>query len=104
MSTGEVPNPAVSGKDISDHAAPSQWIAIGTASGWDDITKFGAELQETSKWRLDAQTTIISTIGGNGRFVGDGRPATSALLYNPSGLTFDAAGNLFIADTNQQVQ
>jgi hypothetical protein len=49
-----------------------RWIAIGTASGWDDITKFGAELRETSKWRPDAQTTITTVFAlGDGRLVAE---------------------------------
>ena len=45
-----------------------RWIAIGTAPGWDDIAKFGAELGETSTWRPDAQTTITTVLA-----LGDGR-------------------------------
>ena len=33
-------------------------------------------------------------------FAGDGGPATQALLNFPGGLAFDKAGNLYIADTN----
>lgn len=43
---------------------------------------------------------IITTIAGNGAssYSGDGGPATAAGLNGPSGIAFDAAGNLFIAD------
>ena len=43
---------------------------------------------------------IVSTVAGNGNccYSGDGGPATSASLGDPSGVTVDAAGNLYIAD------
>ena len=46
----------------------------------------------------------ISTVAGDGYLnaVGDFGPATSALLYQPSGVTLDAQGNLYIADTGTQ--
>jgi hypothetical protein len=44
----------------------------------------------------------IYTIAGNGKvgFAGDGGPATGAKLGKPEGSAVDAAGNLVIADTN----
>jgi len=52
--------------------------------------------------RVDAATGILTTVAGNGSttFGGDDGPATSASLQSPEGLAFDAAGNLFIADTS----
>ena len=49
-----------------------RWIAIGTAPGWDEMTKFGAELRETSAWRPDPQTTITTVFAlGDGRLVAE---------------------------------
>lgn len=48
-------------------------------------------------------TGIISTIAGIGGlpgYAGDGGPAVNALLYGPTALAVDSAGNLFIADYN----
>jgi sugar lactone lactonase YvrE len=43
-------------------------------------------------------STIAGTLGSAG-YNGDGHAATSALLFSPQGLAFDASGNLYIADT-----
>jgi uncharacterized protein (TIGR03437 family) len=47
---------------------------------------------------------VIVTVAGDGyvHSVGDGGPATSAQLFQPSALTLDSAGNLFIADSGTQ--
>src|ERR1035441_5282526 len=53
--------------------------------------------------RASGQGGIITTVAGNGgpgfSGDGDGGPATSAPLYNPTGVAVDASGNLFIADS-----
>src|SRR5205807_2142207 len=49
--------------------------------------------------RIDA-AGVITTIAGNGTggFTGDNGPATAAELKNPTGVAYDSAGNLYIAD------
>jgi hypothetical protein len=48
---------------------------------------------------------IISTVAGNGSagYSGDGGPATAGELHSPHGIAIDNAGNLFIADLDNQV-
>jgi sugar lactone lactonase YvrE len=46
---------------------------------------------------------VITTVAGNGSLVGENGPATSAQLYMPSATAVDSAGNLYIADTDNQV-
>lgn len=55
--------------------------------------------------RVDAVTGIITTVAGNGTlgYSGDGGPATAAMVSTPAGLAMDGAGNLYIADTGNQV-
>ncbi|MEW6684379.1 MAG: fibronectin type III domain-containing protein [Nitrospirota bacterium] len=52
--------------------------------------------------RIDAVTGRIATVVGTGAagLGGDGGPASAAVLNGPSGLAVDAAGALYVADTN----
>jgi len=53
---------------------------------------------------LDGQIHTVAG-GPGGGFGGDGGPATSALLSSPGVLTFDPAGNLYVADrSNNRVR
>lgn len=64
--------------------------------------QFIAELNNNRIRKVAAATGIITTVAGNGAagYSGDGGPATSAELNYPSGVDLDSAGNLYIADTN----
>jgi len=50
--------------------------------------------------KVDAVTGLISTVAGTGvyGFSGDGGAATAAQLSYPAGISFDSAGNFYIAD------
>jgi uncharacterized protein (TIGR03437 family) len=55
--------------------------------------------------RRISTTGIITTFAGTGAsgYAGDGGAAISAQFNGPTGLTFDQAGNLFVADTGNNV-
>ena len=54
---------------------------------------------------VDATTKIITTIAGNGgsSYTGDNGPATDAELHKPNGVVVDVSGNIYIADTDNDV-
>lgn len=51
--------------------------------------------------RVDTATNVITTVAGTDRsgFSGDAGPADKARLNEPSALTVDGSGNIFVADT-----
>jgi NHL repeat len=61
---------------------------------------FLTDLGTNTVLRLDAVTGVLTLVAGNGTlgFSGDNGPATSAQLYNPSGVALDSTGNLYLAD------
>lgn len=52
--------------------------------------------------RVVSTSGVISTLAGNGTksYGGDGGSSTSALLARPRGLSVDAAGNIYVADSD----
>ncbi len=74
-----------------------------------------ADLSNNVIRKVNAGTGVISTVAGNGYgappsyypndggYSGDGGPATNAELYHPEAVTVDSAGNIYIADTQNQV-
>ncbi len=60
---------------------------------------------ENSIIRMVNTSGVINTVAGNGAndYTGDGGPASSASLYRPEDVSVDASGNLYIADTQNNV-
>lgn len=63
---------------------------------------FIADTDNSRIRRVDAVTGIITTVAGSAEygFAGDDGPATAAELDSPEAVLVDAAGNLFISDTD----
>src|SRR5689334_16418687 len=62
---------------------------------------FVADQRHLRVRRLDAVTSVVTTVAGGGAPPdgrGDGLPATQAAFLAPDGLTFDSAGTLFVTD------
>lgn len=61
-----------------------------------------ADPYEAVVWKLTAATHMVSAAAGTpgtpGNYVGDGGPATKALLANPGSVALNSAGDLFISD------
>ena len=55
--------------------------------------------------KITAATGIIYTIGGDGTdgYSGDGGPAINAQMSSPKGVAVDGAGNVYVADNNNNV-
>jgi uncharacterized protein (TIGR03437 family) len=66
---------------------------------------FFVDTDEDVVLRLDSATGVLTLVAGNGTegFTGDGGPAASAQLGQPQGIAVDSAGNLYIADTNNNL-
>jgi sugar lactone lactonase YvrE len=64
-----------------------------------------ADMNNNVVRRVDAATGTITPVAGNRTqgYSGDTQSATSAELNNPLGVTIDAAGNLYISDSGNNV-
>src|SRR5258708_14386715 len=56
-----------------------------------------------SRVRIINKQGTIATIAGSDHASGDNGPATAARLFAPSGMAIDSAGNMFVADTNNNL-
>jgi sugar lactone lactonase YvrE len=79
-------------------------VAVGSA-----LDSFGdlliADSMNNRIREVDKVTGVITTVAGNGPagFTGDNGPATSAELHYPNAVVADSTGDLFFADTSNNV-
>jgi hypothetical protein len=89
----------------SGDGGPATAARIGYTGGF-AIDKYGntyiADGNNQRVRKVDAVTGIISTVAGIGTagFSGDGGSATAARFNFPAWISFDTAGNYYIADAN----
>jgi trimeric autotransporter adhesin len=111
--TGNYPTPTPGGDGGSNIPALSANLASPTAVavGPTGLTLFIADTFNNIIREVNLTTNIITTVAGittNGQaqtagFSGDGGPATSATLFDPNGVAVDSAGNVYIADSDNEV-
>ena len=108
-SNGEIKGVAGSGKaGYSGDGGPAAKAQVNEPFGvFVDAAEnvFIADTQNHAIRKVTAATGIISTVAGNGThgYSGDGGPATSAQLNEPAGVAVDRAGDIFIADSSNNV-
>jgi sugar lactone lactonase YvrE len=88
----------------SGDGAPALSAAIDSPTGITIDPSSNLYLADTHNHRIrkiTSSTGLITTIAGTGlpSYSGDAAPASAATLALPHGLTADAAGNLYLADT-----
>jgi sugar lactone lactonase YvrE len=97
--------PAVLIAVVTSWSLPGQ-TRTGLAPGAVGVDKndnvFFSDISENVVLRLEATTGVLTVVAGNGTpgFSGDKGAAASAQLDQPYGVAVDAAGDVYIADTN----
>ena len=105
--TGNIQTVAGNGTNgFSGDGGPATSAALGFPTGVFVDRSGNIFIADTTNNRIRevlAATGIIRTVAGNGMpsFSGDGGPATSGGLVDPTGVLVDDAGNIFIADGNR---
>src|SRR4249920_3722480 len=95
--------PAASRPEIGDGGpATSAWLRSPNGIAMDASGNLFIAAEFSNSIRKVTPNGIIGTIAGTGGsgFLGDGGPATAALLNGPKGVAVDKTGNIFIADSN----
>jgi sugar lactone lactonase YvrE len=104
LTTGRIETLAGSGDMVFSGPGP----ALETGMAWVNAPRFDragniffCDTGNNRILRLDAKTGRVEVAAGSGltRYKGDGGPALAAEMNQPASLAVDAAGNVFIADT-----
>jgi sugar lactone lactonase YvrE len=102
LSTNGIISTLAGGGDVGG-GGPAAAARLNTPNSLAFDASGNAYVSDRSDCRVRKITpaAVISTIAGSGAtgFAGDGGPATAAKLDNPKGITTDASGSLYVADT-----
>ncbi|MDE0105484.1 MAG: hypothetical protein OXN89_24165 [Bryobacterales bacterium] len=98
----EQPPPARTGV-ISTVAGPSEFAGPTGVDVDGEGNLYVADFEAHRVLKVDPNG-LVTTVAGTGTagYSGDGGPATSAQLRNPSGVAVDSKGNIYIADLNNK--
>src|SRR5271157_2396715 len=105
VSTGVIATVAGTGtRGFSGDNGPATGARLGLPSGIALDPNGNLYIADTDNNRIrEVSNGVITTVAGGRSSLGDNGPATSAELANPYGLAIDAAGNLYIADSSNNV-
>ena len=87
----------------TDSVSTEVYFPAGVAVNIDGSQIYFIDKSDSVVWKIDSTTediTIVAGIPGASGYLEDGVQATGARLNNPQGVAVDTAGNLFIADTD----
>jgi sugar lactone lactonase YvrE len=96
--------PAAASTDPAASEAVAQFLApAGVAVRGTSV--YVSDVPTSSIWVRDSKSGVETLIAGTfgAGYSGDGGPAAEAQLTGPRGIAFDAAGDLFIADSGNHV-
>jgi uncharacterized protein (TIGR03437 family) len=92
---------------FSGDGGPATSAELGNAIGLATDPSGSVYIADSGNNRIRkvSSSGTITTVAGSAKagFSGDGGPAIAASLQNPQGIALDTAGNLYIADTSNQV-
>ena len=96
----------INGKRADGILATTAYLSCPSSLVFDAAGNFFfADVINSRIRRIDAVTKIITTVAGTGALgsSGNGVDATEAELNYPHGVSLDASGNIYIADTNNNL-
>jgi len=96
------------GFGFSGDGGPATFALLNDSAGVAEDSQGNLYIADTNNnviRKVAAGTAVITTVAGTGiaGYSGDNGAAISAELNGPSGIAFDAAGDLYIADLNNNV-